>query len=786
MEEQVITATTEPTIVESANTSAENTAGLSQVIDQATPMDSNTTYSNLPKTDYQPAKSTMQNLINDAVHKEQTVNQDINAGKAMNSFLTQGYNYDKNEAGSYWVAGAINDNNTQMSFLQTLINEEMYDEMDLQKYYYDTNLATARAYAAQKGKETAYGFYRAAQERALAEGELTGWYMPAEGRYLLGQYTVAQNTLENPDATPEEINKANRVAKAAESWFSANQITTRGIKCLAMMNYEENVRHNTVMAELQKQANAISAQNVAASAASAELARLNFKFKVEEEEMDSGYNYSNKLGWDNDDHIGHREGEWGNTKYLKGYDNLKDMLKNDTEHFAEVKTANSLDYIKGILGDDYYDAYTKYENDQSLSGHKADISTNKAITENSAGFSSTGKKTKDGKEIKYTVVGNEIVAGYFDEGVWIPITDEKTVFADGSTVKSYIENMFGKGSMNTEGIGAVEIDGETYSFGRGETWEHSTSFTSLNQQNSKAWDNNNIFGVNSVTTDEYTMKVSRLETSEGIKDSTGTLHKNMTYEPDVMSKDGSNSYTIFSKVVNGEKVYYEVQPNNKGDNFKLVKVPEDKLVKDLSVKGTLKSGTKIDLSTDLNGDSDRERVGKASWMIGYDPTTDESYMMLPHGDGTVEYYTVKGDVYENGTFKRSFEVSRTDLSEDAVTDVMGLVFLTPNKDYAAVTSESASRDGSKTEFKNDFSTKVTKVGSYNGSKSTSKVESNSSDIETPSGGSASVQKTSYTPERTIAKYNKYEIDTDGSPVLATLNEKEREDLQKNKINKVVI
>ena len=54
--------------------------------------------------------------------------------------------------GHTWVAGAINDNNTQMSFLQTLINEEMYDEMDLQKYYYDTNLATARAYAAQKKK----------------------------------------------------------------------------------------------------------------------------------------------------------------------------------------------------------------------------------------------------------------------------------------------------------------------------------------------------------------------------------------------------------------------------------------------------------------------------------------------------------------------------------------------------------------------------------------------------------------------------------------------------------
>ena len=208
MEDQVITSTVEPTVVE-ANTSTQMPEA--QVIETATPMDANVTYDNLAKEDYNPNMSVTQNLMNKAVHTEQTINQATNAGKAMNSFLTQGYDYDKNEAGSYWVAGAINDNNTQMSFLQTLINEEMYDEMDLQKYYYDTNLATARAYAAQKGKETAYGFYRAAQDRALAEGELTGWYMPAEGRYLLGQYTVAQNTLENPDATPEEISKANSI-----------------------------------------------------------------------------------------------------------------------------------------------------------------------------------------------------------------------------------------------------------------------------------------------------------------------------------------------------------------------------------------------------------------------------------------------------------------------------------------------------------------------------------------------------------------------------------------------
>ena len=333
MEDQVITSTTEPTIVESANTSAENTAGLSQVIDQATPMDSNTTYSNLPKVEYQPNMTPTQNLINEAVQTEHAINQEANAGKAMNSFLTQGYDYDKNEAGSYWVAGAINDNNTQMSFLQTLINEEMYDEMDLQKYYYDTQLATARAYAAQKNHEVAYGFYRAAQERALAEGQLTGWYMPAEGRYLLGQYSVAKNVLEKEDATPEELAKANNVIKTAETWFSANQISTKGIKCLAMMNYEENVRYNTVMGNLKKQANDIAMAQVKAASAGADIQLREFKFDLEEYELATGHNITKEIGLDNSDRIGHDFNDYKNYGSLRGYDSVQEMLKRDATAF---------------------------------------------------------------------------------------------------------------------------------------------------------------------------------------------------------------------------------------------------------------------------------------------------------------------------------------------------------------------------------------------------------------------------------------------------------------------
>ena len=744
MEDQVITTTqsTEPIVVESANTSAENTAGLSQVIDQATPMDSNTTYSNLPKVEYQPNMSPTQNLINEAVQTEHAINQESNAGKAMNSFLTQGYDYDKNEAGSYWVAGAINDNNTQMSFLQTLINEEMYDEMDLQKYYYDTNLATARAYAAQKGKETAYGFYRAAQERALAEGELTGWYMPAEGRYLLGQYTVAQNTLENPDATPEEISKANRVAKAAESWFSANQITTRGIKCLAMMNYEENVRHNTVMGELQKQANAIAAQGAAASAAAADLQLREFKFQLEEYELQSGHNITKEIGLDNNSTLGHNAADYREFSNLKGYDSVQQMLEYDPSSYAAVLGATSKTWVDNVLGDKAQDTYKRYYNDQSLAGFKTSISEDGSITAKSGGFTSTGKKTGDGKEVVYTVVGNEVVVGYFEGGVWMPITDENATFSDDKSIKTYIENSFGKGSMNTKGVNSVTIEGETYTFGRGETATKKNSYTNLVDSGyQKAYSNTWDYG----DWDKINKKAKESETVKGTKDKDGNTVRNLTYRPDMMDSKNINEYIIFSaEDADGNTQYYSFESDGelkKIDSAKIKKVDDVKV-----------------------GDSATSDAVRCSWIVGYNKKDNETYMAQPRSDGSISYYKIEGKVTNEST-PSGKEVTAINLSEEDITKAGFTPLSKPN-------------------------TGVSQDTKYNSSTAPDKIEAK--DIKTSGGSTSSggttrnVSSTNYNPETTTAKYNKYEINTDGSPVLAALNEKEREDLQKNKINKVVI
>ena len=652
MEDQVITTTpaTEPTIVESANTATENTAGLSQVVEnptvveQATPMDANVTYNNLPKIEYQPTMDATQNAINMYVKTENAVNQTANAGTAMDKFLNQDYDYDKNEAGTYWVAGAINDNNTQMSFLETLINEEMYDEMDLQKYYYDTNLATARAYAAQKKKEVAYGFYRAAQERAFAEGELTGWYMPAEGRYMLGQYTVAQNTLENPDATEEEKAKATRVTTAAEKWFSANQLTTRGIKCLAMMNYEENVRHNKVMGKLQEQANKYAASQAAAGARSAEIAELNFRFQVEEEELDTGFDYSYAIGLDDEEYIGHNPKDYKEYQALRGYETTKELLKKDPVHYQQILTATSTENLKNILGDEYFDVHKNYKNDQAIASFKAEIDSTDKISDTSAGFDSTNRKTSDGYEVKYVIVGDKAVVGYFKDGLWNSITDEKATFSNGKSIKEYIENQYGKGSMDTTGINSITIDGKEYRFGRSSMAENPTSYTSLSEMNyKKAYDS---YNSNNNFTEEINNIIKASESEEGYTYD-GKVYKNLKYESRKMDEKNFNEYNIFSAEVEGETQYFSIAIKGK-DKVKIHKV---NAIDVPSVANTLVEGETITSGLDLfSGDTNKERVFKSSWIVGYDEKTNETYMFLADGSGYGgEYYAIKGKIKDGDT-----------------------------------------------------------------------------------------------------------------------------------------
>lgn len=406
------------------------------------------------------------NIIGDDIRQ---ANLNNNNTTAMNNFLTNEYDYDESEVGSYWVAGNINDNETQMGFLNTLINEEMYDTLDLQKYYYDTQLATARSYAAQKNKETAYGFYRAAQEKAIAEGELTGWYMPAEGRYMLSQYEVAKDVMNDPNNI-EDKSKAERVLNVVENWFGANKITPQGIKCLSMMNYEENVRYNTAIYRLKKEANKIAKAQAGANAALANINLREATYKTEETELDRGIDLTG------DNYIGHKDSDYADTPGSSvGYNSIEDLLKNDNKNRNSVIGTLGLtgEDIKTILGKDsekYWNMYQRWKQQGKFEDPETGIVDNNIL--------STHLEKGDG-----TIDGKDIYTYYSDgenEGKAILILNNSTTGELYQPTIKELEELAKQSGLSSYTDLVINSDGKTISdiYGKGEsntlTFEHAT------------------------------------------------------------------------------------------------------------------------------------------------------------------------------------------------------------------------------------------------------------------------------------------------------------------------
>lgn len=298
-----------------------------------------------------------ENYINDA-----RTDSYIYKGHGISDWIKNEYNYDQREAGTMWVAGKINDVATQMSFLEATLNEDMYGELDLQKYFFDTNLATARAYANEKKHETAYGYYRAAQEKALAEGDLIGWYMPAEANYMLSQWAIANENLKNPNLNTMDHYRAGSVKEAVEGWFNANNITWRGIECLNSLYLKETIRHNKENERLQEQANQIAAAqnaaNRAAAASNYNLQLRQFEFQNAQMELQWGLDLNNNgvIGHTNWDPV---DGSWtGDANNFGWYPTQKLWAQHNLD--AAFKLWGT-EEMKTILGNDYWDSKHFYD-----------------------------------------------------------------------------------------------------------------------------------------------------------------------------------------------------------------------------------------------------------------------------------------------------------------------------------------------------------------------------------------------------------------------------------------
>ena len=140
--------------------------------------------------------------------------------------------YSKNQSveKAGWTGGYVLDTERQMNYLKQTIQSQMYGQMELQKYGYNTSLAAARLAYDTNRYDLALEYYNTALSRAVSEAEITGYYVSPEASEMLDQYSMASRTMNDETASEEDKQRADKVLAAVYEWFEANGISRNGVE----------------------------------------------------------------------------------------------------------------------------------------------------------------------------------------------------------------------------------------------------------------------------------------------------------------------------------------------------------------------------------------------------------------------------------------------------------------------------------------------------------------------------------------------------------------------------
>lgn len=149
----------------------------------------------------------------------------------------QKYSTNQSNEKAGWTGGYVLDTERQMAYLKQTIQSQMYGQMELQKYGYDTSLAAARlAYDTNK-YDLALEYYNTALQRAVTEADITGYYVAPEVTEMLNEYSIASSILNAESGySTDEKERAKLVLSSVYEWFEANGISKQGV--ITMSKYE--------------------------------------------------------------------------------------------------------------------------------------------------------------------------------------------------------------------------------------------------------------------------------------------------------------------------------------------------------------------------------------------------------------------------------------------------------------------------------------------------------------------------------------------------------------------
>lgn len=293
---------------------------------------------------------------------------------------------------------------------------------------------------------------------------------------------------------------------------------------------------------------------------------------------------------------------------------LAECLKSANDYMnAHIDTAPNETAIKGVLGERFLEDWNInastfsdfYENFSSWSSLMASIIEEYGTFEQEAVKNAIGKNQSTGVTLKGVAATR--AAQQFNEGQW-------------KAEQEYLEMI-------------------------GESCDP-TNFAKL------GWEKVSVNAVGAYNNDDVNKTITNIANGETVYDSDGNAVNGLVLKPELVEDDYFNEFMIYEGIdKNGNKQYYSIETDGE------LKLLEKNYVKEVArVSDTLKVDDVYDIWEGFSGDDAHERIYKTSYKIGYNKSTDETYMALPRSDGTVEYYAVKGNI---GTYNSNDKSNNT-------------------------------------------------------------------------------------------------------------------------------
>ena len=190
-------------------------------------------------------------LVEDSATAEQSQlksrqNVETNANKANNEFTLLTYQQNQNIEKMGWGGGSYHDAKMQEAYLQASIQADMYGQLELQKYGYETEMAKARAAFDANQKQLALEYMKEEYNKAYNTAQMTGVWIDPTVKDRLAQWDIATKTMKEYEGVPEsdEYKKAKVIKETILGTFNFEEgtvISEQGVDVLRQILEQQSL-----------------------------------------------------------------------------------------------------------------------------------------------------------------------------------------------------------------------------------------------------------------------------------------------------------------------------------------------------------------------------------------------------------------------------------------------------------------------------------------------------------------------------------------------------------------